>query len=52
MSEEKVESILNWRTPPSVKDIQMFIGFANFYRGFIENLSEVRNTITDRLKTK
>jgi len=30
ISEKKVESILNWRAPRSVKDVQIFIGFANF----------------------
>ena len=31
MSEKKVASILNWKVPRSVKDVQIFIGFANFY---------------------
>jgi len=52
MSEKKVESILNWRAPQSVKDVQIFIGFANFYRRFIENFSKVCKPITDTLKTK
>ena len=30
-----VEAVLNWETPNSVKDIQCFLGFANFYRRFI-----------------
>jgi len=37
MSEKKVESILNWQAPRSVKDVQILIGFANFYRRFIKN---------------
>jgi len=52
MSEKKVESILNGRAPRSVNDLQIFIGFANFYRGFIENFSKVCKLITDTLKTK
>ena len=51
-SKEKVESILNWRAPWFVKDVQILIGFANFYRCFIENFSEVCQPITDMLKTK
>jgi len=31
MSERKVESIKNWKPPRSVKEVQIFIGFANFY---------------------
>jgi len=52
MSEKKVESILNWRVPGSVKDLQIFIGFSNIYRGFMKNFSKVCKPIIDRLKTK
>ena len=52
MSKKKVESILSWKPPQSVKDVQIFIGFANFYRRFIENSSKVCKPITDTLKTK
>jgi len=52
MSEKNIESILNWKAPWLVKDVQIFIGFANFYRRFIENLSKVCKPITDTLKTK
>jgi len=52
MSEKKVESILNWRAPRSAKEVQSFIGFANFYRRFIENFSKVCKPITGTLKTK
>ena len=52
MSEKKVESILNWKPPRSVKDVQIFIGFANFYRYFIEKFSKVCKPITDILRTK
>jgi len=52
MSEKKVESILNWKALRLVKDVQIFIGFANFYRRFIENFSKVCKPITDQLKTK
>jgi len=52
MSQKNVESILNWRARSSVRDVQIFIGFGNFYRRFIENLSKVWKPITDTLKTK
>ena len=52
MSKKKVESIVSWKAPWSVKDVQIFLGFANFYRRFIENFSKVCKPITDRLKTK
>jgi len=52
MSEKRVESILNWRAPRWVKDVQILIRFANFYRRFMENFSKVCKPITDMLKTK
>jgi len=52
ISEKKVASILNWRAPWSVREVQIFIGFANFYRRFIENFSKFCKPITDTLKTK
>ena len=31
MSSAKVEEVQSWTTPRKVKDIQEFLGFANFY---------------------
>jgi len=31
MEEEKVKDILDWLTPKCVKDIQKFLGLANYY---------------------
>ena len=52
MSKKKVESILSWKALRSVKDVHIFICFANFYRSFIENFSKVCKPITDTLRTK
>ena len=37
MDPEKVSAILDWPTPKSVKDVQFFLGFSNFYKIFIKN---------------
>ena len=51
-SKKKVESILSWKAPRSVNDVQSFIGFGNFYRRFIENFSKICKPITYTLKTQ
>jgi len=40
MSDAKVKTIQEWPEPKKVKDIQSFLGFANFYRRFIFNYSD------------
>jgi len=39
MSQKKVEDIVNWPAPRNVKEVQRFIGFANFYHRFIQGFS-------------
>ena len=41
MQQSKVDTIQNWQSPTSVKGVQEFLGFANFYRRFILNYSSV-----------
>jgi hypothetical protein len=41
MSTRKVKAIRSWKTTKNLKDVQQFLGFANFYPRFIMNISEV-----------
>jgi len=50
MSERKVGSVMNWRAPRSVKEVQIFIDFANFYRWFIKDFSKICTPITEILQ--
>jgi len=50
MSERMVESGMNWRAPRSVKEVQIFINFPNFYRQFIKDFSKICTPITETLK--
>ncbi len=51
MEEERIENVRNWLEPQSVRDIQMFLGFANFYRRFIKNFSRIAAPLTSMLWT-
>jgi Reverse transcriptase (RNA-dependent DNA polymerase) len=41
MDPAKVKVIQDWPEPRKVKDIQSFLGFANFYRRYIHNYSNI-----------
>ena len=41
MEKEKIKGILEWPTPKGVKDVQKFLGLANYYRQFIEGFATV-----------
>ena len=38
---EKIEIIQNWTTPTTVKGVQSFLGFCNFYRRFVKGYSRI-----------
>jgi len=46
MSDAKVKTIQEWPEPKKVKDIQSFLGVANFYRCFIFNYSDIVISLT------
>uniref|UniRef100_A0A3B3BWV7 Gypsy retrotransposon integrase-like protein 1 n=1 Tax=Oryzias melastigma TaxID=30732 RepID=A0A3B3BWV7_ORYME len=50
MDQGKVEAVLKWPQPTTVKELQRFLGFANFYRRFIRGFSIVAAPLTSLLK--
>ncbi|KAL0148230.1 hypothetical protein M9458_056462 [Cirrhinus mrigala] len=52
MDETKVKAVTEWPQPNTVKELQRFLGFANFYRRFIHNYSMVSAPLTTLLKGK
>ena len=51
IEEEKIEAVKTWLEPKSIRDIQVFLGFANFYRRFIQEFSRIAAPLTSMLKT-
>ncbi|KAJ1182068.1 hypothetical protein NDU88_007263 [Pleurodeles waltl] len=52
MAEKKVKAVSDWPTPKTVCDVQCFLGFANFYRRFINHFSQTAAPITKLLRKK
>ena len=50
MDEEKLLGVLEWPVLTKVKQVQAFLGFANFYRKFIENFAKMLKPLSDLTK--
>jgi len=47
MEEEKVKSVLDWLTSKCVKDVQKFLGLANYYCWFIKGFAFIARLLHD-----
>ena len=50
MEEEKMKGVLEWPTPIDVKNIQKFLGLANYYCQFIEGFAVIARLLHDMVK--
>jgi len=41
MQKEKMKGVLNWPASRNVKEVQKFLGLANYYRRFIKNFARI-----------
>ena len=41
IQKEKIEGVLNWPIPRNVKEMQKFLGLANYYRQFIKDFAKL-----------
>ncbi|KAK3567115.1 hypothetical protein QTP86_010087, partial [Hemibagrus guttatus] len=48
----KVRAVTDWPAPTTVRELQRFLGFANFCRRFIRNYSAVAGPLTSLLRGK
>jgi len=51
METNKVKAVKEWKTPTKIKEVESFLGFANFYRWFIKNFSHIARHL-NKLKGK
>jgi len=50
MEKEKVKEVLEWPTSKCVKDIQKFLGLANYYHQFIQGFALIARLLHDMVK--
>ena len=46
----KVNAVLTWPRPTTVKEVQSFLGFANFYQRFIQGYSAIAKPLSELTK--
>ncbi|KAI2665770.1 Transposon Tf2-9 polyprotein [Labeo rohita] len=50
MDDTKVKAVRDWPRPKTLKELQRFLGFSNFYRRFIRSFSTVAAPLTSMVK--
>jgi len=50
MESDRISTLEDWPTPKSVRDVQVLLGFTNFYRRFIRKYAKVTLPLTELLK--
>ena len=50
MEKEKIRAVEEWPIPKTVKQLQSFLGFANFYRRFVNGFSTIVKPLTTLTK--
>jgi hypothetical protein len=51
MESDRITTIEDWPMPKSIRNVQVLLGFANFYQGFIRKYAKVTLPSTQLLKT-
>ncbi|CEL54026.1 hypothetical protein RSOLAG1IB_11558 [Rhizoctonia solani AG-1 IB] len=46
----KIQAVQEWPTPTTVKQVQLFLGFANFVRRFVANFSQIARPLHNLVK--
>jgi len=47
IEQEKMKVVKEWKTSTRVKDVESFLGFANFYQRFIHNFSHIAKLLNE-----
>ncbi|CAI7823025.1 unnamed protein product [Closterium sp. NIES-54] len=47
---KKIEAVRTWKTPENMKELQQFLGFANYYNRFVPQYAKIATPLTNLLK--
>ncbi|GJP40902.1 hypothetical protein CLOM_g566 [Closterium sp. NIES-68] len=47
---KKIKAVRTWETPENVKELQQFLGFANYYNRFVPRYAKIAAPLTNLLK--
>jgi len=47
MEQDKIKVVKKWKMPMKIKEVEIFLGFANFYRRFIQNFSHTTKPLNE-----
>ena len=50
LTKAKLKGIREWATPKDVKGIRSFLGFANYYRRFVQNFAAIVEPLTSLMR--
>ena len=47
MEQDKIKAVKEWKTQMKIKKVESFLGFANFYKRFIQNFSHIAKPLNE-----
>ena len=50
MEKEKVQGVIEWPVPRSVKDVQKFLGLANCYKQFVKDFAKIAKLLHEMMR--
>ena len=50
MKKEKVQEVIEWPVPKSMKDVQKFLGLANYYRRFVKDFATIAKPLHEMMR--
>jgi len=50
MERKKVQGVVEWPVPKSVKDVQKFWGLANYYRRFVKDFAKIARPLHEMMR--